>query len=150
MLPLPSFRTSALRLRRRPAGVGEKGCGISASLAGCNDCLFKSAQRPPAKSVLLGEEITGDTMEHVSATAAIYKSLLGIFPNARSSSATMLLDRDYNWCAETMLKNYGLGAIGRAEHRAWEMLQDGNPGGRDIWTRVAATIRQVQGNAEAA
>jgi hypothetical protein len=150
VLPLPNFGASALRLRRRPAGVGEKGCGISAPLAGCNDCLFKSAQRPPGQSVPLGEEMTGDAMEHVSATAAIYESLLGTFANAHSSSTTMLLDRDYNWCAETMLKNYGLGAVGRAEHRAWEMLQEGNPDGYDIWTTVAATIRQIQGNAEAA
>ena len=89
-------------------------------------------------------------MEHVSATAAIDVLLLGTFVSARHFSPTMLLDRDYNWCAETMLRSYGLGALGRAEHRAWEMLQDGNPGGCDIWTRVAATIRQVQGNAEAA
>ena len=85
-------------------------------------------------------------MEHVSATAAIHESLVGTFAIARSSSAIMLLDRDYNWCAETMLKKYGLGALGRAEHRAREMLQDGNPGGCDIWTRVAATIRQIQAN----
>ena len=89
-------------------------------------------------------------MEHVSATAAIYESLLGIFANVRSSSTTALLDRDYNWCAETMLKKYGLGALGRADHRAWEMLQEGNPGGRDIWTRVASAIRQIQANAQAA
>ena len=89
-------------------------------------------------------------MEHVSATAAIDRPLLGIFANARSSSTTMLLDRDYNWCAETMLGKYGLWAVGRAEHRAREMLRDGNPGGFDIWTRVSATIRQIQSNAEAA
>jgi hypothetical protein len=89
-------------------------------------------------------------MEHVNATAAIDETVLGTFAIARSFSATMLLDRDYKWCAETMLKKYGLGALNRAEHRAWEMLQDGNPGGLDIWTRVAATIRQVQANAEAA
>jgi hypothetical protein len=62
----------------------------------------------------------------------------------------MLLERDYNWCAETMLKKYGSGALGRAEHRAREMLQDGNHGGYDIWTRVAATIRQIQSHASAA
>jgi len=89
-------------------------------------------------------------MEHVSATAAIYESLLGVFADARSSSATALLDRDYNWCAETMLRNYGLGALGRAEHRAWEMLQEGNPGGCDIWTRVASAIRQIEAKAQAA
>jgi hypothetical protein len=89
-------------------------------------------------------------MEHVSATAAIYESLLGTFAIARSFSATMLLDRDYKWCAETMLKKYGLGALNRAEHRAWEMLQDGNPGGFDIWMKVAATIRQAEANAQAA
>jgi hypothetical protein len=132
------------------ARVGEKGCGISTSLAGYNDRLFKSAQRPPNQSVLLGEEITGDTMEYVSATAAIYESLLGTFAIARSFSATMLLDRDYNWCAETMLGKYGLAAVGRAEHRAREMLRDGNPGGYDIWSRVAAAIRQIQVSAQAA
>ena len=58
----------------------------------------------------------------------------------------MLLDRDYNWCAETMLEKYGLAALSRAEHRAREMLQDGDPDGRDIWTRVAVTIRQIQAN----
>ena len=42
-------------------------------------------------------------MEHVSATAAIDKSLLGTFANARSFSAIMLLERDYRWCAKTML-----------------------------------------------
>ena len=55
-------------------------------------------------------------MEHVSATAAIDGSLLGTFAMRASFSPTMLLDRDYNWCAETMLKKYGLGALGRAEH----------------------------------
>jgi hypothetical protein len=62
----------------------------------------------------------------------------------------MLLDRDYNWWAETMLRKYGLAALARAEHRAREMLQDDNPGGHDTWTRVAATIRQIQANAQAA
>ena len=120
------------------------------SPAGGNDRLFKSEQPSPDPKCLLKRKLTGNTMEHVSATAAIYESLLGILTNARSSSATVLLDRDYNWCAETMLRKYGLDALGRAEHRAWEMLQDGNPGGRDIWSKVAATIRQVQANAEAA
>ena len=62
----------------------------------------------------------------------------------------MLLERDYRWCAETMLKKYGLSAVGRAEHRAREMLRDSNPGGYDIWMKVAATIRQIQAKAEAA
>ena len=62
----------------------------------------------------------------------------------------MLLDRDYKWCAETMLSKYGLAALSRAEHRALEMLRDGNPSGYDIWTRVAATIRQIQASAQAA
>jgi hypothetical protein len=83
-------------------------------------------------------------MEHVSATAAIYESSRGTLEIARSFSRTMLLDRDYNWCAETMMRKYGLGALSRAEHRAREMLHGGNSGGCDIWTRVAATIRQVQ------
>jgi hypothetical protein len=30
------------------------------------------------------------------------------------------------------------------------MLQDDNPGGHDTWTRVAATIRQIQANAQQA
>jgi len=89
-------------------------------------------------------------MEHVSATAAIYESSRGTLEIARSFSRTMLLDRDYNWCAETMLRKYDLGALGRAEHRAQEMLQEGNPSGYDIWTRVAATIREIQSNAQAA
>jgi hypothetical protein len=89
-------------------------------------------------------------MEHVNVAATIDELLLGTFVIARSFSATMLLDGDYNWCAETMLRKYGLAALSRAEHRAREMLQDGNPGGRDIWTRVAGTIRQIQSNAQAA
>jgi hypothetical protein len=89
-------------------------------------------------------------MEHVSATAAIGESLLGTFADARSFSATMLLDRDYNWCAETMFREYGLGALGRAERRARELLQEGNPGGYEIWVKVAATIREIQSTARAA
>lgn len=89
-------------------------------------------------------------MEHVNATAAIDESMLGTFANAPSFSATMLLDRDYKWCAETMLYKFGSSAPGRAERRARDMLGDGNPDGHDIWTRVAATIRQVQTNVRAA
>ena len=118
--------------------------------AGGSDHLFKNAQRSPGQGAFLGEEITGDIMEHVSATAAIYESSRGTLEIARSFSRTMLLDRDYNWCAETMLRKYDLGALGRAEHRAQEMLQEGNPSGYDIWTRVAATIREIQSNAQAA
>ena len=92
----------------------------------------------------LGEETAGVTMEYVSATAAIYESLRGTSAIARSFSGTTLLDRDFNWCAETMMRKYGLGAPSRAEHRAREMLLGGNFGGRDIWARVAATIRQAQ------
>jgi hypothetical protein len=62
----------------------------------------------------------------------------------------MLLDRDYKWCAETMLYKFGSSALGRAERRARKMLRDGNPGGCDIWTGVAATIREVQANVRAA
>jgi len=62
----------------------------------------------------------------------------------------MLLDRDYNWCAETMLSKYGSAALPRAEHRAREMLHDGNPDGYAIWTRVAGTIRRLQASAQAA
>ena len=62
----------------------------------------------------------------------------------------MLLNRDYEWCAETMLYKFGSSALDRAERRAREMLGDANPDGYDIWTRVAATIRQVQTNIRAA
>ena len=111
------------------------------SLAGCNDRLFKNAQHTPHRSAFVRQHITGDTMEHASVAAAPYEPLLGTLAIAHSSSATMLLDRDYNWCAETMLRKYGLDALGRAEHRARELLHEGNPGGGDIWTRVAASIR---------
>jgi len=47
-------------------------------------------------------------------------------------------------------KEVRLEALGRAERRAWEMLQDGNPGGHEIWITVAATIRQIQATVEAA
>jgi hypothetical protein len=46
------------------------------------------------------------------------KTAAETFSNTRSFSATMLLDRDYKWCAETMLKKHGLRALGRAERRA--------------------------------
>jgi hypothetical protein len=62
----------------------------------------------------------------------------------------MLLNRDYEWCAETMLYKFGPSALERAERRARELLGDANPGGYDIWTRVAATIRQIQTNVRAA
>jgi hypothetical protein len=62
----------------------------------------------------------------------------------------MLLNRDYERCAETMLYKFGSSALDRAERRAREMLGDANPGGYGIWTRVAATIRQVQTNIRAA
>jgi hypothetical protein len=89
-------------------------------------------------------------VQHVNDTAAINESMFGPFANARSFSTFMLLDRDYKWCAETMLCKFGSSALGRAERRARKMLGDGNPGGYDIWTRVAATIRQVQSNSRAA
>ena len=62
----------------------------------------------------------------------------------------MLLDRDYYWCARLMLEHFGAKALHRAERRAREMLEDGNPDGSEIWTRVAAAIRQIQSNAQAA
>jgi transposase InsO family protein len=62
----------------------------------------------------------------------------------------MLLDRDYRWCAEAMLRKFGASALSRAERRAHNLLEDGNPVGRDIWSRVAATIRKIQTNDQAA
>jgi hypothetical protein len=72
------------------------------------------------------------------------------FANAHSFSAAMLLDRDYRWCAEGMLRKFGSRALSRAERRAQELLADGNLGGYEIWIRVAATIQQIQANAQAA
>ena len=80
----------------------------------------------------------------VTATAAISKSVLGTPANARDLSKLTLLDRDYSWCAETMMRNFGSDALGRAERRAWEMLQNHNRDGYDTWTRVAAVIRQIR------
>ena len=77
----------------------------------------------------------------VTATAAIAKSVLGMPASARDVSG--LLDRDYRWCAELMIRNFGSAAPSRAEERAWEMLQNHDRGGYDTWTRVAATIRQI-------
>ena len=82
--------------------------------------------------------------------AAIDESVRGAIASAHCFSATMLLDRDYKWCADTMLNKFASRALDRAERHAWEMLGDGSPGGYDIWTRVAATIRQIQANVEAA
>jgi hypothetical protein len=62
----------------------------------------------------------------------------------------MLLERDYYWCARLMLEHSGAMALHRAERRAREMLEDGNPDGSEIWTRVAAAIRQIQTNEQAA
>ena len=62
----------------------------------------------------------------------------------------MLLDRDYYWCARLMLDQNGHRAIERAELRAREMLADGNPDLSEIWTRVAAAIRQIESNEQAA
>jgi hypothetical protein len=59
-------------------------------------------------------------VEHVNATAAIDESVLGTFANARSFSATMLLDRDYKWCAETMLYKFGSSALGRVAGPEWQ------------------------------
>ena len=49
-----------------------------------------------------------------------------------------------------MLEHSGAMALHRAERRAREMLEDGNPDGSEIWTRVAAAIRQIQTNEQAA
>jgi hypothetical protein len=65
-------------------------------------------------------------------------------------SSAMLLDRDYYWCARLMLEQYGQRALGRAERRAQEMLADGNSDTSEIWMRVAAAVRQIQSNAQAA
>lgn len=63
----------------------------------------------------------------------------------------MLLDRDYRWCAETMIAKFGWAlARRRAEHRASELLRDGNAQGHDIWMMVAAAIRRLETNARAA
>jgi hypothetical protein len=49
-----------------------------------------------------------------------------------------------------MLRKFGASALSRAERRAHNLLEDGNPVGRDIWIRVAATIRNIQTNDQAA
>jgi hypothetical protein len=62
----------------------------------------------------------------------------------------MLLDRDYRWCAETMVGKFGWApARRRLEHRVRELLRDGDADGHDIWMRVAAAIRQLEVNARA-
>jgi hypothetical protein len=62
----------------------------------------------------------------------------------------MLLNSDYERCAEAMVRTFGLRTAGRrAELRAQEMLRDGNKDCADIWTKVAAAIRQ-QSEAQAA
>ena len=63
----------------------------------------------------------------------------------------MLLDRDYRWCAETMVAKFGWAlARRRAEQRARELLRDGDPEGHDIWMTVAGAIRRLEANARAA
>jgi hypothetical protein len=76
--------------------------------------------------------------------AAIHESVLGTLASTHDFSATALLSRDYKRCAETMITNYGFGALARAERRARQMLGDDNHDGYDIWTRVAATIRWIR------
>jgi hypothetical protein len=76
--------------------------------------------------------------------AAIDDSVLGILARTRDFPATALLNRDYKWCAEMMINNYGQDALFRAERRARQMLRDSNHDGCDIWTRVAATIRWIE------
>jgi hypothetical protein len=94
---------------------------------------------------------TENTMQPVSATVEINEvAALADLASACNFSDTTLLDRDYKRCAETMISNFGSNAVQRAERRAQEMLGDGNPGGCDIWTRVAATIRQAQANERSA
>jgi len=63
----------------------------------------------------------------------------------------MLLDRDYRWCAETMVAKFGWAlARRRAEQHARELLRDGNSEGHDIWMTVAAAIRRLESKARAA
>ena len=83
-------------------------------------------------------------MERVTATAAIGKSVLGTLARAHNFSVTIVSDRDYKRCAEVMISNFGSSAVGRAERHAREMLLDGDSDGHDIWTRVAAVIRQIR------
>ena len=62
----------------------------------------------------------------------------------------MLLNSDYERCAAAMVRTFGVRtAKRRAELRAQEMLRDGNKDCADIWTKVAAAIRQ-QTEAQAA
>ena len=83
-------------------------------------------------------------MEHVNAMAASNEDVLAALASAHNFSDTTLLDRDYKRCAETMISNFGSNALHRAEQRARKVLGDGDPGGYDIWTRVAATIRWIR------
>ncbi len=76
--------------------------------------------------------------------AAIHESVFETLASTHDFSATALLNRDYKRCAETMINNYGLDALARAERRARHMLGDDNHDGYDIWTRVAATIRWIR------
>ena len=76
--------------------------------------------------------------------AAIDESVFGTLASTHDFSATALLKRDYQRCAETMINKYGPDALFRAERRARHMLGDDNHDGYDIWTRVAATIRWIR------
>jgi hypothetical protein len=62
----------------------------------------------------------------------------------------MLLERGYEWCAQLMLSQFGKRALSRAERRAHDMLLAGNQDLHDIWIRVAASIRKIQSNVQAA
>ena len=97
---------------------------------------------------LFREEVTEDAMQH-NATAA-NDDVPGTLAIVGGLSATMLLGRDYAWCAETMLTTFGTDALGRAERRAQELLRDDNPAGYEIWIKVAATIRKTQISIQAA
>lgn len=59
-------------------------------------------------------------------------------------------ERDYEWCAETMLERYGPMALKRAERRASERLLNRSQDGYEIWAKVAATIRRIQSGAQTA
>ena len=74
----------------------------------------------------------------------VHTGIPELFASARDSFVAMLLDRDYRWCAETMLATFGPSAAQRADRRAREMQHERNYDGYDIWIRVAATIREIE------
>jgi hypothetical protein len=60
--------------------------------------------------------------------------------NPRRLLAIMLLDRDYEWCAQLILSQFGKKALSRVERRAHDVLRAGDDDLHDIWIRVAASI----------